>query len=73
MPVYVYRRSDGSTFEFEQRITADPLTNCPISAQRVERVLQPFSARYKGTGFYLTDYPKGPRIREPAPAAAKEL
>src|SRR3954452_17737787 len=55
MPVYVYRRSDGSTFEFEQRITAEPLTSCPISAQRVERVLQPFSARYTRTGFYLTD------------------
>jgi predicted nucleic acid-binding Zn ribbon protein len=73
MPVYVYRRSDGSTFELEQRITADPLTNCPISAQRVERVLQPFSARYKGTGFYLTDHPKGSPTREPAPGTEKEL
>jgi predicted nucleic acid-binding Zn ribbon protein len=72
MPVYVYRRSDGSTFEFEQRITAEPLTNCPISAQRVERVLQPFSARYKCTGFYLTDYPKGSLPREPAPATEKK-
>jgi predicted nucleic acid-binding Zn ribbon protein len=73
MPVYVYRRSDGSTFEFEQRITAEPLTTCPISAQRVERVLQPFSVRYTGTGFYLTDHPRGSREREPAPATEKEL
>jgi predicted nucleic acid-binding Zn ribbon protein len=73
MPVYVYRRSDGSTFEFEQRITAEPLTNCPISAQRVERVLQRFSARYKGTGFYVTDDAKDPRTREPARATATEL
>ena len=73
MPVYIYRRSDGSTFELEQRITAQPLTTCPTSAQRVERVLQPFSARYKGTGFYLTDHPKGSRTREPAPATDKDL
>jgi predicted nucleic acid-binding Zn ribbon protein len=73
MPVYVYRRSDGSTFELEQRMTAEPLTSCPISAQRVERVLQPFSARYTGTGFYVTDYPKGSRTREPAPATGKDL
>ena len=73
MPVYVYRRSDGSTFEHEQRITAEPLTKCPTSAQRVERVLQPFTARYKGTGFYLTDHPKGSRRRESAPATEKKL
>ena len=56
MPVYVYRRDDGSTFELEQRITVPALTACPTTGQRVERVLQPFSARYKGTGFYSTDH-----------------
>jgi predicted nucleic acid-binding Zn ribbon protein len=58
MPVYVYRRRDGSTFELEQRITADTLAVCPTTRQSVERVMQPFSARYKGTGFYSTDHPK---------------
>ena len=58
MPVYVYRRRDGSTFELEQRITVDALACCPTTGQRVERVMQPFSARYKGTGFYSTDYRK---------------
>ena len=55
MPVYVYRRQDCSTFEIEQRITADSLLSCPTTGQPVERVLQPFTARYKGTGFYSTD------------------
>ena len=61
MPVYVYRRDDGSTFEIEQRMTADPLLNCPTTGQKVARVLQPFTPRYKGTGFYSTDHrkPKG--------------
>jgi predicted nucleic acid-binding Zn ribbon protein len=61
VPVYVYRRRDGSTFEIEQRMTEDGLVSCPTTGQSVERVLQPFTPRYKGTGFYSTDHrkPKG--------------
>jgi putative FmdB family regulatory protein len=56
VPVYVYRRDDGSTFEVVQRITEDSLVSCPTTGRRVNRVLQPFSPRYKGTGFYSTDH-----------------
>ena len=63
VPVYVYRRQDGSTFEIEQRITEDSLVSCPTTGQQVERVLQPFTPRYKGTGFYSTDHRK-PRAKE---------
>jgi putative FmdB family regulatory protein len=56
MPVYVYRRSDGSSFETKQRMAEDALVACPTTGQRVERVLQPFTSRYTGTGFYSTDY-----------------
>jgi predicted nucleic acid-binding Zn ribbon protein len=55
VPVYVYRRRDGSTFELQQRITVDALHRCPTTGQGVERVLQPFSARFNGPGFYSTD------------------
>lgn len=58
MPIYVYRRSDGSSFELIQRITADALVCCPTTGQGVARVMQPFSAHYKGTGFYTTDHRK---------------
>jgi putative FmdB family regulatory protein len=58
MPVYVYRRADGSTFELEQRMSDESLVSCPTTGQRVERVLQPFTPRYKGTGFYSTDHRK---------------
>jgi predicted nucleic acid-binding Zn ribbon protein len=58
VPVYVYRREDGSTFEITQRITEDSLVSCPTTGQKVERVLQPFTPRYKGTGFYSTDHRK---------------
>ena len=56
MPVYVYRRQDDSTFEIEQRITADRLLSCPTTGQQVERVLQPFTPHYRGAGFYSTDH-----------------
>lgn len=58
MPVYVYRRDDGSIFEIEQRMLADTLLSCPTTGRRVERVLQPFVPRYHGPGFYSTDHAK---------------
>jgi predicted nucleic acid-binding Zn ribbon protein len=63
VPVYVYRREDGSRFEIEQRITEDSLVSCPTTGQNVERVLQPFTPRYRGTGFYSTDHRK-PKAKE---------
>ena len=56
MPVYVYRRDDGSIFEIEQRMLADALLICPTTGRRVERVLQPFAPRYHGPRFYSTDH-----------------
>ena len=61
--VYVNRREDGSTFELGQRITEDTLVSCPTTGQKVERVLQPFTPLYKGTGFYSTDHRK-PKAKE---------
>ena len=69
MPVYVYRRQDGSTFEIEQRITADGLVSCPTTGQKVERVLQPFTPRYRGTGFYSTDHRRAKGKRAPKAVA----
>ncbi len=57
MPTYVYRREDGSTFEIDQRITADALTACPETGQKVERIITGSAGLiFKGSGFYLTDY-----------------
>ena len=73
MPVYVYRRWDGSTFETEQRMAEDALLTCPTTGQSVERVLQPFTPRYTGTGFYSTDHrtPNGNR-QSPGPPGEGE-
>lgn len=57
MPTYVYKREDGSTFEIEQRITADPLDTCPTTGQKVRRIPSAGAGLvFKGSGFYLTDY-----------------
>jgi putative FmdB family regulatory protein len=57
MPTYVYRRSDGTTFEIQQRITEEPLTSCPETGQSVVRVISANTGLiFKGSGFYLTDY-----------------
>ena len=37
--------------------------SCQTTGQRVERVLQPFTLRYTGTGFYSTDHRK-PKPKE---------
>ena len=58
MPVYVYRRDDGSIFEIEQRMTADALLSCPTTGRGVKRVLQAFAPRFTGAGFYSTDHRK---------------
>lgn len=55
MPVYTYRREDGTTFEVKQKFTDDPLVVDPISGQRVQRVVQAAGVIFKGQGFYVND------------------
>jgi predicted nucleic acid-binding Zn ribbon protein len=57
VPTYVYRWRDGSTFETQQRMAERPLVACPTTGQSGERILQRFTSRYRGTGFYSTDQP----------------
>jgi hypothetical protein len=40
MPMYVYRRSDGTEFEWYQAITAAALKTCPTTGLACERVPQ---------------------------------
>ena len=66
MPIYEYRRPDGSTFEFQQSFHDDPLTVDPDSGVPVERVLHAPAVHFKGKGFYNTDYGTRKRQRESA-------
>jgi putative FmdB family regulatory protein len=64
MPIYEYRRPNGTTFEVMQRMTDDPLTHDPETGQPVERVFHPVAVHFKGKGFYNTDYGTKRRNRE---------
>ena len=55
MPVYTYRREDGSTFDIRQRFFDNPLEICPSTGQEVSRVIQPAGIIFKGSGFYVND------------------
>jgi predicted nucleic acid-binding Zn ribbon protein len=63
MPIYEYRRPDGTTFEIQQSFSED--TGVPV-----ERVMHAPAVHFKGKGFYNTDYGTRNRQRETAAAAA---
>lgn len=55
MPVYTYRRADGTTFDVKQKFTDEPLTVDPETGQAVTRLIQSAGIVFKGTGFYVND------------------
>ena len=58
MPLYEYRCSScGHEFETEQRITADPLKDCPqCTKPALERLISRTSFALKGGGWYKDAY-----------------
>jgi len=66
MPVYTYRREDGSTFDIRQRFLDNPLEACPTTGQAVSRVIQPAGIIFKGSGFYVNDNNKAKNPAKPA-------
>jgi predicted nucleic acid-binding Zn ribbon protein len=71
MPIYEYRRPDGTTFEIQQSFSDESLKVDPETGVPVERVLHPPAVHFKGKGFYNTDYGTRKRQRETAAAAEK--
>jgi putative FmdB family regulatory protein len=69
MPIYEYRRPDGSTFEVLQSFSDEALTKDPETGVKVQRVLHAPAVHFKGKGFYNTDYGTRKRQRENAAAA----
>jgi putative FmdB family regulatory protein len=68
MPIYEYRRPDGTTFELIQSFSDAALVKDPETGVRVERVLHAPAVHFKGKGFYNTDYGTKKRQRETAAA-----
>ena len=56
MPIYLYHCDlCGLRFERLQRMSDDPLTDCPECGGHVHRIVQPVGVIFKGSGFYVTD------------------
>ena len=52
MPTYKYKREDGTEFEKVQSIKSDPLSHCPETGQKVERLINwQGETIFKGKGF----------------------
>lgn len=56
MPIYEYRREDGTTFEVIQQFSDEPLESDPETGQKVQRIYRAPAIHFKGSGFHNTDY-----------------
>ncbi len=72
MPIYEYRRPDGTKFEIVQSFSDPTLTVDPDTGVPVERVLHAPAVHFKGKGFYNTDYGTRKRQRENEASQASE-
>lgn len=57
MPTYEYRCPEGHTFDLFQKMSDEPVAECPECGARAERQLSAGAGLlFKGEGFYITDY-----------------
>lgn len=57
MPTYEYRCPQGHTFDVFQRMSDEPVAQCPECGEDAERLLSAGAGLlFKGDGFYITDY-----------------
>ncbi len=64
MPIYEYRRPDGTTFDVLQSFSDDTLTHDPETGVPVTKVFHAPAIHFKGKGFHNTDYGTRTRNRE---------
>ena len=58
MPTYVYRCKECEhQFEIVQRMSDNPLTECPECKGQLRKVMFPVGIAFKGSGFHVNDYP----------------
>jgi putative FmdB family regulatory protein len=56
MPTYIYRCKEcDHEFEVRQRMSDEPLSDCPVCGGEVRRVVGSVGIVFKGSGFYVTD------------------
>ena len=64
MPIYEYRRPDGTTFDVMQSFSDATLTHDPETGVPVVKVFHAPAIHFKGKGFHNTDYGTRTRNRE---------
>lgn len=56
MPIYVYQREDGTRFEELEKMSDEPLTECPTTGQPCKRIItSDVKFKYNSKGFYNID------------------
>ena len=60
MPLYEYEceAENGRRFEIIQKFSDEALKICPTCGGPVRRLISSPAIQFKGSGFYITDYPK---------------
>jgi putative FmdB family regulatory protein len=57
MPTYEYECPKGHTFDLFQKMSDEPVANCPECGERASRKISGGAGfLFKGEGFYITDY-----------------
>ncbi len=73
MPIYEYKcEKCENQFEMLQKITAEPLKECPECGGPVHKLVSSTSFILKGGGWYATDYGKNRKPSQEKGAAAKK-
>jgi putative FmdB family regulatory protein len=55
VPTYGYRCENGHEFDLVQRMSDEPVAECPSCGSRGRRLFFPAGIVFKGSGFYKTD------------------
>jgi putative FmdB family regulatory protein len=59
LPLYEYRcKKCGARFERIQKFSDAPLAKCEKCGGKLEQLLSSPAIQFKGTGWYVTDYPR---------------
>ena len=56
MPMYEYQCPKGHRFEKIEKFTAAPVQKCPQCGAKAERQISRSAVKFKGSGWYVTDY-----------------
>ena len=66
MPLYEYQcDACGREFELIRKFSDPPLEKCPHCGGTVRKLFSSPAIQFKGSGFYITDYPKGEKGSAP--------